>query len=44
MGSCCEFSKPSNTNLLDIFQIENGIFSPGKVTDDSEMAMAAAFS
>ena len=44
MGSFCEFSRPSNINHLNIFQFEDGIFAPGEVTDDSEMAMAAAFS
>lgn len=43
MGSCCEFSPKSNTNHEIIFKIENGIFAPGEVTDDSEMAMSAAF-
>ena len=43
MGSICEFSQPSKKNHLDIFQFEGGIFAPGEVTDDSEMAMAAAF-
>ena len=43
MGSICEFSRPSKKNHLDIFQFEEGIFAPGEVTDDSEMAMAAAF-
>ena len=43
MGSICEFSRPSKQNHLDIFQFEEGIFAPGEVTDDSEMAMAAAF-
>ena len=43
MGSCCEFSSESNNNHELIFQIEYGIFAPGEVTDDSEMAMSAAF-
>ena len=43
MGSICQFSIPSNKNHLDIFKYEEGIFAPGEVTDDSEMAMAAAF-
>ena len=43
MGSCCEFSYANPNNHLDIFQFENGIFAPGEVTDDSEMAMSAAF-
>ncbi len=43
MGSCCEFSHPSNTNHTHIFEYKNGIFAPGEVTDDSEMAMSAAF-
>ena len=43
MGSCCQFSLPSPKNHLDIFKFEEGIFAPGEVTDDSEMAMAAAF-
>ena len=42
MGSCCEFSYPSNTNHLGIFE-NIGIFLPGEVTDDSEMAMSSAF-
>ena len=43
MGSCCEFTSPSETNHLGIFQMKNGIFLPGEVTDDSEMAISAAF-
>ena len=43
MGSCCEFSQPSPNNHLYIFQYENGIFRPGEVTDDSEMAISASF-
>ena len=43
MGSICEFSLPSKKNHLDIFQFEEGIFAPGEVTDDSEMAMACCF-
>ena len=43
MGSCCEFSQPSSNNHLYIFQYENGIFRPGEVTDDSEMAISASF-
>ena len=43
IGSCCEFSYPSPDNHTHIFQYENGIFGPGEVTDDSEMAMSAAF-
>ena len=43
MGSCCEFSSPSNTNHLGIFAYQNGIFAPGEVTDDSEMAISSAF-
>ena len=43
MGSCCEFSSPSNDNHLGIFAYPNGIFAPGEVTDDSEMAISAAF-
>ena len=43
MGSCCEFSQPSQYNHLDIFKYENGIFRPGEVTDDSEMAISASF-
>ena len=43
MGSCCEFSSPSTENHLGIFQYENGIFRPGEVTDDSEMAISASF-
>ena len=43
MGSCCEFSYESPNNHLAIFQYKHGIFSPGEVTDDSEMAMSAAF-
>ena len=42
IGSCCEFSSESPENHLDIFRIQ-GIFNPGEVTDDSEMAMSAAF-
>ena len=43
MGSCCEFSLPCDTNHTHIFEYEEGIFRPGEVTDDSEMAMSAAF-
>ena len=43
MGSCCEFSEKSPKNHLDIFKIENGIFENGEITDDSEMAISAAF-
>ena len=43
MGSCCEFSRPSPNNCKSIFKIKNGIFAPGEVTDDSEMAMSSAF-
>ena len=43
MGSCCEFSFESKDNHTHIFEYENGIFRPGEVTDDSEMAMSAAF-
>ena len=37
------FSSESNNNHELIFQYEYGIFAPGEVTDDSEMAMSAAF-
>ena len=43
MGSCCEFSYESPNNHLAIFQYKHGIFAQGEVTDDSEMAMSAAF-
>ena len=43
MGSCCEFSPPSKENHTFIFQYTDGIFAPGEVTDDSEMAISAAF-
>ena len=43
IGSCCEFSFESSDNHTHIFEYENGIFRPGEVTDDSEMAMSAAF-
>ena len=43
IGSCCEFSYENPKNHLNIFKYENGIFRPGEVTDDSEMAMSAAF-
>ena len=43
IGSCCEFSSASTDNHTYIFKYENGIFGPGEVTDDSEMAMSAAF-
>lgn len=43
MGSCCEFSRPSPNNCKFIFKIKKGIFDPGEVTDDSEMAISAAF-
>ena len=43
MGSCCEFSQPSPENHCDIFAYTSGIFDPGEVTDDSEMAISSAF-
>ena len=43
IGSCCEFSFASKDNHTHIFEYENGKFAPGEVTDDSEMAMSAAF-
>ena len=43
IGSCCEFSHESPKNHLYIFKNQNGLFLPGEVTDDSEMAMSAAF-
>ena len=43
IGSCCEFSAENPHNHDNIFQYEHGIFGPGEVTDDSEMAMSAAF-
>ena len=43
MGSVCEFSEKSPFNHNIIFKIENGIFEKGEITDDSEMAISAAF-
>ena len=43
MGSFYEFRKPSKDNHLAIFDKISGIFAPGKVTDDSEMAISSAF-
>ena len=45
IGSCCEFSEASNENHKLIFtqdQLSKG-FLPGEITDDSEMALSAAF-
>ena len=42
IGSCCEFLSQSPKNHEKIFT--NGhLFKPGEVTDDSEMAISAAF-
>lgn len=43
MGSCCEFSCPSKNNHNNIFKNNNLLFKIGEVTDDSEMAISAAF-
>ena len=43
IGSACEFKNTSNDNHLLIFSPEGFIFLPGEVTDDSEMAISAAF-
>ena len=43
IGSNCEFSYPSQKNYELIFKNIKGKFRPGEVTDDSEMAMSAAF-
>ena len=44
IGASCEFSPPSTQNHLDIFNSpRNNVFKPGEVTDDSEMAISAAF-
>lgn len=43
IGSNCEFSNPSNKNHELIFKPVEGRFLPGEITDDSEMAMCAAF-
>ena len=42
IGSACEFLKASNQNYKKIFTSGN-IFKPGEITDDSEMALSAAF-
>ena len=42
IGSCCEFSEASNENHKLIFTQEK-LFLPGEITDDSEMALSAAF-
>ena len=43
IGSCCEFSSESSHNHNRIFQKNSGLFRPGEITDDSEMAISAAF-
>jgi len=43
MGSSCEFSKKNPKNHELIFKIKDGIFEIGEITDDSEMAISAAF-
>jgi ADP-ribosylglycohydrolase len=43
MGSFCEFTLPSPNNHDYIYSSNDGIFQKGEVTDDSEMAISAAF-
>ena len=42
LGSSTEFMQKDKNNHLHVFE-GNGIFKPGQVTDDSEMAMSQAF-
>ena len=42
IGSCCEFTPESDENHKLIFT-EGHLFNPGEITDDSEMAISAAF-
>ena len=42
IGSCCEFSSPTSENHKKIFT-DGHLFKPGEVTDDSELAISAAF-
>ena len=42
IGSSCEFSSESNDNYKLIFT-DGHIFKPGEITDDSELALSAAF-
>ena len=43
IGSSCEFQPPSKDNHKAIFSDKDEVFYPGEVTDDSEMAISAAF-
>ena len=43
MGASCEFLSPSPKNHQLIFKTKDGNFDIGEVTDDSEMAISAAF-
>ena len=43
IGSCSEFKKKNSKNHESIFKLKKGIFEIGELTDDSEMAMSAAF-
>jgi len=42
IGSSCEFSSESNENYKLIFT-DGHVFKPGEITDDSELALSAAF-
>ena len=42
IGSSCEFSSESNDNYKLIFT-DGHLFKPGEITDDSELALSAAF-
>ena len=42
MGSATEFRTKSKDNHKDIYS-EDGVFKPGQITDDSEMAISQAF-
>lgn len=44
IGSFCEFSQPNKQNKDKIFIMQDSVlFLPGELTDDSEMAISAAF-
>ena len=43
IGSSCEFCQPSINNHKAIFSGNDEVFYPGEITDDSEMAISAAF-
>ena len=43
IGASCEFQEPSKDNHKLIFSGQDEVFYPGEITDDSEMAVSAAF-